>query len=86
MPHPELCELAELVRQLGEAAVPLETPDRPELDVSRSARTGDVRVVRVRQPVGPAPSCGNNSALAESERRFVRAEEREQLGNLVCCF
>ena len=74
-------DLAQLRRELVEPALALEPPDRPELRLGGAARAHDVRVVGVGEPVRPGARRRDDGLLAEAQRRLLRAEEREELGD-----
>src|SRR6187431_421557 len=65
MAEPELRYLTKLRRELRQRSSPLEALDRTDLSLGRTTRPDEVRVIGVRQPVGPRLRCSHHALLFE---------------------
>ena len=79
--EPQQRDLPQLRRELVQAALALQPADGAELDVGGAARSHDVGVVGVGEPVRPRPRRGHDRLLAEARapppgRRGTRAARR----------
>ncbi len=78
MTKAELGRLAQRLRKLVESRFVAEPLDGDELPPRGAARTDEVRVIRIREPIRPRARLGDDRALLERQHGLRRAHEREQ--------
>jgi hypothetical protein len=81
VPLAELGDFLETRRKLCQLAAPAQALDCSQLVVRGSARPHEVRVVGIRQAVGPRARGGHNCALFEQQDGPACAGERERVGD-----
>ena len=79
MAEPELRYLTELRRQFPQRPSPLQALDRPDLSLRRATRPDEVRVIGVRQPVGPRLRRSHHALLLEGEHGVARTRRGERV-------
>ena len=82
----QLADLLQLRRQLEERTATAEVLNRAQLVVRGAARPHEVRVIGVRESIGPRACRGHHGALLEDENRAPRAGEREHALDCVGAF
>lgn len=81
MPLPELTDFLQPRRQVCEIAGSTQSLDCAQLLMCGAARSHEIRMVSIREPVGPRPRRGHHSALLEQDDRAPGTRERKHTGD-----